>query len=78
MLKDICTYPENDDVVAIPYVIPENVRQKDLPAKLKYKVEASGSKLNYIWHNLSSFFKVNNKPDVIICEHIVFSQLAGC
>lgn len=76
MLKAVCAHSGTDQVMTLPYLIADTIDESELPSKLVYKTEASGSKLSYVWHNLSLIFKSSINPDIIICGHVSFLPIA--
>ncbi|MFZ2449511.1 MAG: glycosyltransferase family 4 protein [Methylovulum miyakonense] len=73
LISALCVNPTISEVVAIPRVIPNPLEQ--LPKKLNFLIEASGSKFRYIATILRIMMK-NEHFHLIVCGHINLLPIA--
>jgi phosphatidylinositol alpha-1,6-mannosyltransferase len=73
LLKALCEYPYCEEVVSIPFLMPDP--PGPLPNKLNYKVDSIGGKIKYI---ISAVKVARQSPnfDLIICSHISLLTVA--
>lgn len=67
LLTALCAYPECEEVVAVPRLMPNP--PEPMPDKLTYAIGGLGGKVRYITTVLKTVIK-ENKFDLIICGHI--------
>lgn len=77
LIRALCEYPTMEQVVAIPRKISYSL--EEMPPNLRYRVEAAGGKLRYLWACLQTLF-AEPRFDLIICGHLhllPFARLLG-
>lgn len=67
LLNALCSYPNTEQVVALPRTIVEDAEA--LPVRLTYEVGAARGKAAYLWHLLKLPLK-HKHFDKIICGHL--------
>jgi glycosyltransferase involved in cell wall biosynthesis len=73
LITALCEHPDSEEVVAMPILMPEN--PKNLPNKLTYITESTGSKFSYV----RAAIKVARQSpnfDLIICSHVRLLSVA--
>lgn len=73
-LTALCSYPEAEEVVAIPRLMPD--APEPFPAKLTYVIKGLNSKWKYFLTAINTILK-NPKFDFVICSHINLLPLAA-
>lgn len=72
LLESLCSYPNCEQVVALPRVMPEEMG--DIPLKLKYMTDGLNGKGSYIFCLIKTLLK-NNDFDLVIYGHVNLTPL---
>ncbi|TCN14068.1 glycosyltransferase involved in cell wall biosynthesis [Bacillus sp. BK006] len=72
LLESLCSYPNCEQVVALPRVMPEEMG--NIPSKLKYITDGLNGKVSYIFCLIKTLLK-NNDFDLIIYGHVNLTPL---